>query len=201
MSQPELSQSEVQILQEALNSDHININIRLREGEHQYTLAKTIASFEIELSFPNVKDIIKKSYGEEKVNDIRFIRKIQTILKKMEKSNIVTILPKKKPWDLQKYALRSFKFQDVDKNNVVFVTEKQIRKMRKYLNLLNKVKDTNDLAFLKIKIFALLVTIVASYLVCIWTLTLPIVNPVIFISAFSTSVACSLFLGKLLTKQ
>jgi hypothetical protein len=100
-----LTPSEIQFLQEALSAEYKISSIRLRDGEHQHSLAKAIASFQLELCFPDVKDIIKRLYGEEKTADVQLVRKIQTILKKMEKSNIVKILPKKKPWELQKYAL------------------------------------------------------------------------------------------------
>jgi hypothetical protein len=106
-----LTQTEIQFLQEALNSNYKAVNIRLRKGEYQYDLAKVIASFQLELYFPNVKEIIGKLFGEEKMNDTQFVRKIQTILKKMEKINVVRILPKKKPWELQDtyFQVSSFK--------------------------------------------------------------------------------------------
>ena len=89
MPEPRLTQSEIQFLQEALSSDFRMSNIRLREGEHQYSLAKAIAAFQLELYFPDVKDIIRKLYGEQQTSDVQLVRKVQTILKKMEKSNIV----------------------------------------------------------------------------------------------------------------
>jgi len=85
-------------------------------------MAEGIASFQLELRFPDVKDIIERLYSEEKTDDPQFVRKIQTILKKMEKNDVVRILPKKKPWELQRYALSSFKFIDVDKKPVVLGT-------------------------------------------------------------------------------
>jgi len=109
LSQRGLTPSETRFLQEILSANYKICSIRLREGEYQYGLAKAIASFQLELYFPDVKDVIKRLYGEEKTNDIEFIRKIQTILKKMEKNNVVRIFPKKKPWELQRYALSSFK--------------------------------------------------------------------------------------------
>ncbi|MEM2987889.1 MAG: hypothetical protein QXK26_02465, partial [Candidatus Bathyarchaeia archaeon] len=66
MSQTKLSPSEIQLLREAIRSDYKTCNIRLREGEYQFNLAKTIASFHLELYFPNVKDITRRLYGEEK---------------------------------------------------------------------------------------------------------------------------------------
>jgi len=66
LSQHGLRPSDIQFLQEAASADYKICSIRLREGEYQYDLAKTIASFQVELCFPDVKDIIKRLYGEEK---------------------------------------------------------------------------------------------------------------------------------------
>jgi len=46
-------------LQEALVANYKTGDIRLREGEYRYDLEKAIASFQLELYFPDVKDIIK----------------------------------------------------------------------------------------------------------------------------------------------
>lgn len=189
--------SEAQVLQDALSADSRIVNIRLREGEYQYDLAKAIASFQLELSFPDVKDIIKRLYGEERANDIQFIRKIQTILKKMERSSIVAILSKKKPWDLQRYALSSFKFQDVDKNLVVFATEEQT-KQAQYL-LVSSPDKAGQLAsssFSKTKILILLSAVIATYAASLWILTLPVIEPLLFVPVFSVATVCSVLLGE-----
>jgi len=195
LSQHKLVQSEIQFLQKSLSLDYKNTNIRLREGEYQYTLANVIASFQLELHFPDVKDIVERLYGEEKANDIQFIRKIQTILKKMQKSDIVQILPKKKPWDLQRYALTCFKFQDVDKNFVTFATESEIKQAQ--VTLIQQQTSTNKVS--KIRIWILVLIVSASYMTSLWTLIQPIVNPIIFVLAFSVAVVCSLMLGKALS--
>ena len=199
MSQRKLTPNEAQALQEALNSYRKNGYIRLREGEYQYHLAKAIASFQLELHFPDVKDIIKKLYGEEKASDIQFIRKIQTILKKMEKSNIVKILPKKKPWDLQRYALTSFKFQDIEKNLVTFATDSEMKQAQEMLSsaLIQQEVPTAKLNIVKICLLALVIS--ASYIASVWTLMQPIIDPIIFVIAFFVAVACSLMLGKVLS--
>jgi len=186
----------MRFLQEALSADYRPSNIRLREGEYQYTLAKAIASFQLELHFPDVKGIIKGLYGEEKTSDIQFIRKIQTILKKMERSNIVRILPKKKPWDLQRYALTSFKFQDVDKNLVAFATDYQIKQAQDMLRSISIPQEVN-----KIKICILVLIVVAFYMTSVWALMQYIVNPIIFVLAFSVAIACSIMLGKVLSHR
>lgn len=203
MSRPKLTPSEIRFLQEAMSADYKIANLRLREGEYQYSLAKAIASFQLELYFPDVKDIIKRLYGEEKTNDIQFIRKIQTILKKMEKSDIVRILLKKKPWELQRYALSSFKFQDIDKNLVVFATDQQIKQMQNLLRsmLSQQEKSTAKLSNIKTKICILVFIIVASYTAIFWDLMQPTINPIIFVSVFSVAVACSLMLGKTLSQE
>jgi len=189
----------MRFLQEALSADYKTGNIRLREGEYQYTLAKAIASFQLELHFPDVKDITKKLYGEQKANDIQFIRKIQTILKKMEKSNIVQILPKKKPWDLQRYALTSFKFQDVDKNLVVFATDYQIKQAQDLLRSTSIPKEAPTVRLTTIRICILVLIVGVFYMTSVWALMQYIVNPIIFILAFSVAIAFSVILGKTLS--
>jgi hypothetical protein len=188
-------------LQEALSADYKTVNIRLREGEYQCILAKAIASFQLELHFPDVKGIIKGLYGEEKASDIQFIRKIQTILKKMEKSNIVRILPKKKPWDLQRYALTSFKFQDVDKNLVAFATDYQIKQAQDMLLSMSIPQGTPNVKLNTIKICILVLIVVAFYMISVWALMQYVINPIIFVLAFSVAIACSLMLGKVLSHR
>ena len=199
MSQNELKPTEARILEESLNSDYKTVNIRLQQGGYQYELAKGIASFQLEQRFPDVKDLIKKLYGEEKTDDPQFIRKIQTILKKMDKSNVVRILPKKKPWELQRYALSSFKFIDVDKNLVILATPQQIEQTQ---NLLHSVPSPQNMptakpSYIKAKILMSAFIMVISYAVVLWSLLQPIIKPIIFMPAFSIAVVCSLILGKL----
>jgi len=202
MSQRRLTPNEIRFLQEALGTDYKIGNIRLREGEYQYDLARAIASFQLELHLPDVKDIIKRTYGEEKTNDIQFIRKIQTILKKMEKSNIVRILPKKQPWELQRYALLGFKFQDSDKNIVVFATDPQIKQMQNLLHSLLSQQETpkTKLINIKAKICILVFIVIASYATILWDFMQSTTHPIIFVSAFSIAVMCSLILGKILSQ-
>jgi hypothetical protein len=205
LSEPRLTPSEIQFLQEALNAEYKISSIRLREGEHQFGLAKAIASFQLELYFPDVKDIIKRLYGEGKTADVQLVRKIQTILKKMEKSNIVKILPKKKPWELQKYALPSFKFQDVDKNMTILATDEQIKQAQNLLNsTLNRLQES-PVGKLNVKTkaytFALALLVVASYATILWDVTQPVVSPIIFVSAFLLAIAGSFALGRTLSKH
>lgn len=203
MSQRKLTSGEIRFLQEALSADYKISNIRLRKGEYQYSLAKAIASFQLELCFPDVKDIIKRLYSEEKADDLQFVRKIQTILKKMEKSNVVKILPKKKPWELQRYTLSGFKFQDVDKNLVILVTDQQIEQMQNLLHSILGQRETpgGRLSNLKIKICILVFVIIASYGAILWGLMQPAINSIIFVFAFSVAVACSIMLGKILSHK
>jgi len=201
--QHKLTPREIRFLQEILDADYKIVNIRLREGEYQFSLAKAIASFQLELNFPHVKDIINGLYGKEKANDTQFIRKIQTILKKMEKSNVVRILKKKKPWELQRYALSSFKFQDVNKNLVILATDQQIKQMQNLLHstLSQQEQPTGKLSNIKAEVCMLVFIIVASYTAILWGLMQPIINPIIFVSTFSIAVACSLMLGKILSQR
>lgn len=202
MSQHKLTPREIRFLQEVLSADYKIVNIRLREGEYQYNLAEAIASFQLELCFPDVKDITKRLYGEEKTNDTQFIRKIQTILKKMQKSNVVRIMKKEKPWELQRYALLSFKFQDVDKDLIILATNQQIEQTQGLLHsLLSQQEKPRAISNLKSKIFVLVFVIVASYAAILWDLMQLALNPIIFVSAFSIAVACSLMLGKILSQE
>ncbi|MEM2995039.1 MAG: hypothetical protein QXI91_03350 [Candidatus Bathyarchaeia archaeon] len=201
LSQHRLTQNEIQFLQEVLTADYKNSNIRLREGEYQFNLAKTIASFHLELYFPNVKDIIRRLYGEEKANDIQFIRMIQTILKKLEKSNVVKILPKKSPWELQRYALLSFKFQDSDKNFVAFATEEQIRQAQNLLrSTINQQEMPTAKIIAKTKISMLTLLIIISYITMLWNITQSTINPTIAISALLIAITCAIVLGKTISE-
>ena len=204
MSQHDLTLNEALLLQESINSDTKTVNIRLREGEYQYILAKEIASFQLELKFPDVKDLTKKLKAEEEADEGRFIRMIQTVLKKMEKSDVVKILPKDKPWELQKYALSSFKFQDADKNLIFLATQQQIEQAQNLLiPLLPKSKNIPAAKsnYIKAKILTLALLAVISYTAVLWSLLQPIINSIIFASAFCIAVTCSLMLGKLLSQK
>lgn len=198
LSHKVLSQSEIKFLQETCAADFKSVRVRLKEGEYQYDLAKTIASFMLEQHFPDVKDIIKRLYGEEKVNDIRFVRKIQTILKKMEKSGIIQILPKEKPWDLQRYALLSFKFQDIDKNDVILASDQQIKQVKEetYRILTRHLKSKNKIELLILT----LIVVCVSYFSSALALIQPVINSLIFIPSFSIAVVFSILLGKTLSK-
>lgn len=192
----------MQFLQESLSADYKNSNIRLREGEYQYDLAKTIAHFQLQLLFPNVKDIITIKYGEENSNDTQFVRKVQTILKKMEKSNIVRILPKKKPWELQSYVLSSFRFRDSGKDLVVLATDQEMKQAQNLLrSVLNQMGPVAQPGGYRARVFILLVLTIASYVTVLWDLMQSVIDPFIFIPAFSIAVACSILLGRALSRD
>jgi hypothetical protein len=199
-----LTPSETEFVQEALKADYKSSSIRLREGEHQFGLAKAIASFQLELFFPDVKDIIQRLYGEEKTADVQLVRKIQTILKKMEKSGIVKILPKKKPWELQKYALSSFKFQDIDKNMTVLATVEQVEQAQNLLkSALSQLQEgSSKLGSVKVRVytFTLVLAVVASYTAIVWEVLQPAVSAIVFVSAFSIAIAGSVALGRMLSR-
>jgi hypothetical protein len=204
LSEPRLTPSETEFLQEALKADYKLSSIRLREGEHQFGLAKAIASFQLELCFPDVKDIIQRLYGEEKTADVQLVRKIQTILKKMEKSGIVKILPKKKPWELQKYALLSFKFQDIDKNMAALATDEQIEQAQNLLNsALSQLQEgSGKLGSVKVRVytFTLVLAVVGSYAAIVWEVMQPAISAIVFVSAFSIAIAGSVALGRMLSR-
>jgi len=190
---------EVKFLEEAASADLVSINIRLREGEYQYNLVKAIASFQLDLTFPDVKDLIWRLYGEEKALDLQFVRKIQTILKKMEKSTIVRILPKKNPWQLQRYALSSFRFQDSDKNVVILATDQQMKQMQDGIRSALTEQDVGRKDYLKA--LALSLILVASYTVAVWSLVQQSISLIVFVPGLSVSIVCSLMLGKMLARK
>jgi len=198
LSRAELDAIEARLLEESMRADYKDVGIRLRKGNYQHDMAEGIASFQLELRFPDVKDLIERLYSKEKADDQQFVRKIQTILKKMENNNVVRILPKKKPWELQRYALSSFKFIDVDKKPVVLGTAEEIDRAR---NLLGSAPDTQQspAASRHLGTNALLLTstIAVAYIVVLWSLLQPIIQPIAFIPAFCIAVACSVMLGKL----
>jgi hypothetical protein len=142
---------------------------------------------------------VKRLYGEEKVNDIQFIRKIQTVLKKMEKNGIVRILPKNKPWELQRYSLSSFKFRDSDKNLVSLVTDQEIEQTQHLLSSLLNQEEVSKTNY--VRLGALGFIVVASYVAVLWSLVRPVIDPIIFASALTISVVSSLLVGKKLSKE
>lgn len=206
MSQPSSQRKELEELEKAFSSETKAVNIRLREGEYQLGLAKAIASSELELRFPDAKDLVRKLFGEKKTEDLQFVGKIQTILKKMEKSGIVKILPKEKPWELQRYALCSFKFLDVEKNQIALATKTEIENTR---GLIHSQSSKANGAVVRPKrttsinagILLLIFVTVVSYSAIIWTLTLPAVDLAVFASAFCATITCSILLGILISRR
>ncbi len=202
MPQGRLTPKQVLVLQEALIAGYKKVDIRLRKGEYQYALAGAIASFLLELRFPNVKEITQKLYGEEKAESISFRRNIQTILKKMQKSDVVKILPKKKPWELQTYGLSSFKFEDVDRTHVILATEQEIEKVQDMLDSLSSKGITEaEGRHVDRNLLVLLLLVVASYTAVLWGLIQSTINPFIFIFAFSLAVVFSVMLGQTLSRR
>jgi hypothetical protein len=190
-------------LEEALNSEAKTVNIRLREGEYQFGLAKAIASFELELCFPDVKGLVKKLFGEKSAEDLQFVSKIQTILKKMEKSGVVKILAKDKPWELQRYALSSFKFQDVEKNLVVLAEKSEIDKTRDLIRTQPSLKPALQLRsnHMTSWILLLIFVVICSYATIIWVLSQPTIDLTIFGSVFCIATVCSILLGIFISKR
>jgi hypothetical protein len=206
VSQPSPPRKELEDLEKALNLETKTVNIRLREGEYQLGLAKAIASSELELRFPDAKDLVRKLFGEKKTEDLQFVSKIQTILKKMEKSGIVKILPKEKPWELQRYALCSFNFLDVEKNQIALATKAEIENTRNLIHSQpSKANEAVTRSKYAIKINAgillLIIITVVSYLAIIWSLTLSSVDFVVFAPAFCAAITCSILLGILISRR
>ena len=203
MSQPSPQRKGLEELVKAFSSETKVVNIRLREGEYQFGLAKAIASSELELRFPDVKDLVRKLFGEKKTEDLQFVSKIQTILKKMEKSGVVKILPKEKPWELQRYALPSFKFQDVEKNLVILATKSEIDKTQDLIHAQPCLKPTPVLRpnLVTSWILLLVFVVIGSYATIIWDLSQPTINLIIFSLAFCVAAVCSILLATLISKR
>jgi len=201
--QPSPERKELEDLKKALSLETKAVNIRLREGEYQLGLAKAIASSELDLRFPDVKDLVRKLFGEKKTENLQFVSKIQTILKKMEKSGVINILPKKKPWELQRYALSSFKFQDVEKNLVILATDSEINKMRNSIHTQLELKPSVGLppSHMTRWILLLASVVAGSYAAIIWILTQPTINLVVFGSAFGIAAVCSILLGIFVSRR
>jgi hypothetical protein len=200
VSQRKLTVDEIASLKEALTSNVKKANIRLREGEYQFTLAKAIGESQLELMFPDVKDIVKRISGDRESEDVQVIRKIQTILKKMERSNVVKILPKKKPWELQRYMLLSFRFQDADNSTVVLATEQQIRQSQETLQsyIRQRGASTDTRRANAVKIAALAMTLFASYGAVLWSLSGSAISSSVFIPAFCAATVAAIALGRIL---
>jgi len=206
MNERTASVKELEDLEEAMNSEARAVNIRLREGEYQHSLAKALVAFELKLRFPDVKELVRKLFGDKRTEDTQFLSKIQTILKKMEKSGIVKILPKEKPWELQRYALCSFKFHDVEKNEIVLATKAEIENTRGLIHSQSsKVNETvarpKRTISINAGILLLIFATVVSYSAVIWTLTLSTVDLAVFASAFCAAIACSILLGILISRR
>ena len=202
MSQRQFTANEIKSLQEALGSDLKKANIRLREGEYQFTLAKAIAELQLDLTFPDVKETIRKMSGDKEAGDIQVIRKIQTILKKMEKSNVVRILPKKKPWELQRYMLTSFRFQDAENNIVILAAEQQTKQSEELLQSAIKQQGAslNARNLSLAKVIGLALALIASYITVLWSLIQPAISSVVFIPAFCAAAVTAIALGKALER-
>ena len=202
MSQRQFTANEIKSLQEALGSDLKKANIRLREGEYQFTLAKAIAELQLDLTFPDVKETIRKMSGDKEAGDIQVIRKIQTILKKMEKSNVVRILPKKKPWELQRYMLTSFRFQDAENNIVILAAEQQTKQSEELLQSAIKQQGAslNARNLSLAKVITLALALIASYITVLWSLIQPAISSVVFIPAFCAAAVTAIALGKALER-
>ena len=200
MPQPKLTPEETRAIQEALDADYKAVNIRLRKGEYQYSLAEAIASYQLKLGFPDVKEIIRELYGSEKTDDTSFVRKIQTILKKMERNDVVRIMKKRKPWELQSYSLTSLKFRDVDKSPVVFASDQQIEELQNLLgSMAARSEASTRLRQVNSKTWIFLLFVLLSYTVILWDFSQPLINPLVFIAAFSIAVLSALALGRALS--
>jgi hypothetical protein len=202
LSKEEQQPRGLEYLEEALNSQTKTVNIRLREGEHQFSLARAIASSELELHFPDVKELVRKLYGEKRIENQQFLNMIQTILKKMEKSGVIKILPKEKPWELQRYALLSFRFEDVEKSKVILATEDEIKQTKRLLHSRTSGVVTAQQSRSKILPSVLLISlVVVSFALIVWALIQSPVSLPLFVSAFCLAAVSSTILGILVSRR
>jgi hypothetical protein len=131
------------------------------------------------------------------------VRKIQTILKKMEKSNIVQILPKKRPWDLQRYGIVSFRFEDVDRSYVDLAAGEQIRQAQSVLRgfMTDQATVAAKLSMNRIVTTLLALALVLSYAAGVFALVQPVVDAIVFVGSFSIASVLALVLGKRLARE
>jgi hypothetical protein len=118
----------------------------------------------------------------------------------MEKSNVVRILPKKKPWELQRYALLSFKFRDVDKNVVALAMEPELSQSKNLLHAMLNQQGAQVPALVNYRVRVLMLTtiLLLSYVTVLWDFLQPMINPLIFVFALSVAAVSSIALGRAL---
>lgn len=203
MSKEERQSRGLEHLEEALNSQTKTVNIRLREGEHQFSLARAIAASELKLHFPDVKELVGELYGEMRTGDQRFLNMIQTILKKMEKSGVIRILPKEKPWELQRYALSSFTFEDVEKSIVILATEDEKEKVKRLLHSqpMSEVVTAQQARNKTLPSVFLTSLIVVSFALIMWAIIQSPMSFTVFVSAFCLATASAIILGILVARR
>jgi hypothetical protein len=120
----------------------------------------------------------------------------------MEKSNVVRILPKKKPWELQRYMLTSFRFQDAENNIVILAAEHQTKQSEELLQSAIKQQGAslNARNLSLAKVIALALALIASYITVLWSLIQPAISSVVFIPAFCAAAVTAIALGKALER-
>ncbi len=105
-----------------------------------------------------------------------------------------------------KVRLCSFKFHDVEKNQIALATKAEIEKTR---GLIHSQSSKANEAVARPKhtininagILLLIFVTVVSYSAIIWTLTLSTVDLVVFASAFCAAITCSILLGILISRR
>jgi hypothetical protein len=117
----------------------------------------------------------------------------------MEKSNIVKILPKKKPWELQRYVLLSFKFRDSDKNLVNLASDEQLTQTKNLLRSISNEAKAEKISYVRLGF--LFSVIILSYSLLLWSLMQPIINSLAFVAALSVATICSLRFGETLSRE
>ena len=92
---------------------------------------------------------------------------------------------------------------DRQKQATVPVIEQQIEQMQKLLHSILRQQKIHVVkkSKIKTKIFTLALIVGASYTAILWVLMQPIINPILFVPAFSIAIVCSLMLGKYLSLE
>jgi prepilin signal peptidase PulO-like enzyme (type II secretory pathway) len=86
---------------------------------------------------------------------------------------------------------------------VILATDDQIRQAQALLDSLSDQDQSpaSRSAVFGAKAVLLTLIIVIFYGISVWALTLPLVDPIIFIPAFTIAIICSLLLGKALSRE
>jgi hypothetical protein len=86
----------------------------------------------------------------------------------------------------------------------ILATDEQTKQAQNLLNTaLSQQEDSGKLGNAKIRVYTFMLAsiIVASYITIVWDVMQPAISPIIFVSALSIAIACSVVLGRTLSRR